>query len=177
MEYDHFYQPMDPNHMYTYNNINHDKFTATFSPNFYSTYMVHSSSQCFVSLVGTQVRGYMIGKDEGSLSKDEYHVHVSAVTIAPASRKQKLAANLMHSLEQIGNLYKCSFCDLFVKQLNMGANQMYKNLGYTLFRTITRFYGNTEDGYDMRKPLQSDTTSQCINNSGSTIKKWIDYQW
>ena len=36
-----FYKPLDPVHIYQYNNVNHDRFTATFDPGFYVSYMVN----------------------------------------------------------------------------------------------------------------------------------------
>lgn len=63
----------------------------------------------------------MIGKDEGR-TKDEYHIHVSAVTVAPEYRKLQVGTKLMNKLEDVGNAYKCMFCDLFVKDDNTKAN-------------------------------------------------------
>ena len=48
----------------------------------------------------------MIGKDEGR-TKDEYHIHVSAVTVAPEYRKLQVGTRLMNKLEDVGNAYKC----------------------------------------------------------------------
>ena len=40
----------------------------------------------------------MIGKDEGR-TDDEYHIHVSAVTVAPEYRKLSVGTRLMNKLE------------------------------------------------------------------------------
>ena len=80
----------------------------------------------------------------------------------------------MDQLERIGNLYKCSFCDLFVKELNEKANAFYKRLGYTVYRRIRGYYGS-EDGYDDRKPLAADTEFKSVQNAGKIITKWVDY--
>lgn len=36
-----WFRLMDPYDMLNYNNINYDKFTANFSPDFYNDYIVH----------------------------------------------------------------------------------------------------------------------------------------
>lgn len=80
-----FFRPMDINDCYQYNNINYDPFTANFSPDFYVDYLIYFQEQCFVCDGYDRPAGYMIGKDEAR-DKD-YHVHVSAVTVAPEFRR------------------------------------------------------------------------------------------
>jgi N-terminal acetyltransferase B complex catalytic subunit len=42
-----------------------------------------------------------MGKAEGSVEREQWHGHVTAVTVAPEYRKLGLARELMTSLEQI----------------------------------------------------------------------------
>ena len=43
----------------------------------------------------------VMGKAEGSVQQEEWHGHVTAVTVAPEYRRLGLAAKLMSNLEEI----------------------------------------------------------------------------
>ena len=82
--------------------------------------------------------GYIMGKAEGS--GENWHGHVTAVTCSPQHRRLGLAASLMASLEEISEKKRCYFVDLFVRVSNQVAITMYKNLGYTVYRTVLQYY-------------------------------------
>ena len=53
------------------------------------------------------------------------------------------------------------FVDLFVRPSNEVAINMYKNLGYIVYRTVLAYYSggadqDSEDSYDMRKAMPRD---------------------
>ena len=48
------------------------------------------------------------------------------------------------------------FVDLFVRPSNKIAVDMYKNLGYIVYRTVEMYYTGEEDAYDMRKAMPRD---------------------
>lgn len=53
------------------------------------------------------------------------------------------------------------FVDLFVRPSNIVAINMYKSLGYVVYRTVIKYYSggadnDTEDAYDMRKSMPRD---------------------
>lgn len=54
------------------------------------------------------------------------------------------------------------FVDLFVRPSNEVAINMYKSLGYIVYRTVLKYYSggadsDEEDAYDMRKAMSRDT--------------------
>jgi len=53
---------------------------------------------------------------------------------------------------------------LFVRVSNQVAITMYKNLGYTVYRTVLQYYSGEvdEDAYDMRKALKMDAESKSV---------------
>ena len=59
---------------------------------------------------------------------------MTAVTCAPTHRRLGLAAKLMAALEEISEKKHCFFVDLFVRVSNSVAINMYKALGYTIYR-------------------------------------------
>ena len=59
------------------------------------------------------------------------------------------------------------FVDLFVRPSNEVAINMYKNLGYIVYRTVLGYYSggadnDTEDAYDMRKAMPKDTNKETV---------------
>jgi N-terminal acetyltransferase B complex catalytic subunit len=102
-----------------------------------------------------RVSSYMIGKAEGRGL--EWHGHISAVTVAPEFRRLGLARTLCNELERVSDkVYRGHFADLFVRVSNVVAIQMYRGMGYTVYRRVLRYYDGDEDAFDMRKPLSRD---------------------
>ncbi|KAK2811020.1 hypothetical protein Q5P01_000292 [Channa striata] len=59
------------------------------------------------------------------------------------------------------------FVDLFVRVSNQVAVNMYKRLGYSVYRTVIEYYSASngepdEDAYDMRKALSRDKEKKSI---------------
>ena len=106
-----------------------------------------------------------MGKAEGPGAN--WHGHVTALSIAPDYRRLGLAAKLMSGLEEISEKYKslyqlfdftftnsfnilfsrkqAYFVDLFVRVSNTVAINMYKNLGYIIYRTVLEYYSGSPD--------------------------------
>ncbi|KAI2652285.1 hypothetical protein cypCar_00021013 [Cyprinus carpio] len=108
-----------------------------------------------------------MGKAEGSVAREEWHGHVTALSVAPEFRRLGLAAKLMEMLEEISERKGGFFVDLFVRVSNQVAVNMYKQLGYSVYRTVIEYYSASngepdEDAYDMRKALSRDTEKKSI---------------
>ena len=149
-----------------FNSINLDLLTETFYTSFYGQYLSKWSEYCVIAenSVGT-LQGYLLGKVEGDKENDEaknWHGHVSAVTVAPQFRRQGLARSLMDYLEEVTiKRHNGFFVDLFVRPSNEVAINMYKQLGYIVYRTVLGYYSGgadigDEDAYDMRKAMPRD---------------------
>ncbi|XP_059754311.1 N-alpha-acetyltransferase 20 isoform X5 [Balaenoptera ricei] len=125
---------------------------------------------------GGELMGYITGRDlslavmgkaEGSVAREEWHGHVTALSVAPEFRRLGLAAKLMELLEEISERKGGFFVDLFVRVSNQVAVNMYKQLGYSVYRTVIEYYSASngepdEDAYDMRKALSRDTEKKSI---------------
>jgi N-terminal acetyltransferase B complex catalytic subunit len=99
-----------------------------------------------------------MGKVEGEEAKKEWHGHVTAVTVAPECRKQGLAKLLMNYLERISERHNAFFVDLFVRASNTVAIEMYRKLGYDIYRTVNKYYSSSldqsgEDAYGNRNTI------------------------
>ncbi|KAJ2343632.1 N(alpha)-acetyltransferase 20, NatB catalytic subunit, partial [Coemansia sp. RSA 2618] len=147
--------------MLRFNNVNLDRYTETYDPQFYLKYMSSWPDLFTVAESPSKaLMGYSMGKVEGQ--REEWHGHVTALTVAPECRRLGLARGLMRGLEDASEkIHDCYFVDLFVRPSNAVAVQMYEQLGYILFRQVIDYYAGdgvmpTEYAYDMRKALPRD---------------------
>ena len=113
----------------------------------------------------------MLGKVEGDNAtpgKKTWHGHVTAITVDPDFRKQGLARSLMNYLEEVTTkMHNGWFVDLFVRSTNKVAIEMYKSLGYSLYRRVIDYYSGdqnhkSEDAWDMRKSMPRDTSKELM---------------
>ncbi|MEQ2259705.1 N(alpha)-acetyltransferase 20, NatB catalytic subunit [Xenotaenia resolanae] len=108
---------------------------------FYLQYLAHWPEYFIVAEApGGELMGYIMGKAEGSVAREEWHGHVTALSVAPEFRRLGLAAKLMEMLEEISE---------------------------SVYRTVIEYYSASngepdEDAYDMRKALSRDTEKKSI---------------
>ncbi|KAM9316168.1 N-alpha-acetyltransferase 20-like [Gastrophryne carolinensis] len=154
--------------LFRFNNINLDPLTETYRIPFYLEYFSHWPEYCIVAEApGGELMGYIMGKAEGSLAREEWHGHVTAVSVAPEYRRLGLAAKLMEILEEISERKGGFFVDLFVRVSNQVAFNTYKQLGYSVYRKVIKYYSTSsgepgEDAFDMRKALSRDAEKKSI---------------
>ena len=86
--------------------------------------------------------------------------------------------------------HKGFFVDLFVRASNNVAIDMYRKLGYDIYRTVNKYYSSSldhsgEDAYgkfwtytDMRKSLSRDPTKETSKPSGKRIEPdQLEWNW
>lgn len=101
-----------------------------------------------------------MGKAEGVM--ENWHGHVTALSVSPDYRRLGLAATLMKFLEDVSEKKRCFFVDLFVRVSNEIAIKMYQHLGYIVYRTVLEYYSGDENAYDMRKALKRDVEKKSV---------------
>ena len=98
-----------------FNNVNLDPLTETYNMSFYTQYLAKWPEYCFnVTAAQGRPMGYILGKAEGLA--EEWHGHVTAVTVPPEYRRLGVAAQLMDMLERGSENDQGYFVDLFVRQ-------------------------------------------------------------
>lgn len=162
-----------------------DILTETFGIGFYGLYIAKWPEYC-ISVLNKSgaIFGYLLGKVEGDKSeaKKDWHGHVSAVTVAPQARRQGIAKYCMDYLEMITDrIHNGWFVDLFVREDNKIAIEMYQHMGYKIYRTVNKYYSATEkhparDALDMRKSMKRDVTGITSVPTGKTIEP-KDLEW
>ncbi|KAL4491997.1 hypothetical protein ABPG72_008418 [Tetrahymena utriculariae] len=161
-----------------YNNINLDILTETFNTLFYGKYISKWPEYCITQVNCTgRFQSYLLGKvegDKGDNNKKNWHGHVTAITVAPDSRRQGIARFLMDYLEQVTEKHDGWFVDLFVRPSNKIAVGMYRALGYDVYQTVNKYYssqhGRSEDAYDMRKSMKKDVEKITMKPTGKRIE-------
>lgn len=111
---------------------------------------------------------------EGSEHYLPWHAHITALTVAPEARRLGIAQLLCEQLEATADANNAWFVDLFVRASNTRAIQLYKKLGYSVFRVVKDYYGDnpedpsrdSEDAYDMRKSMKRDVKGEHVREDG-----------
>ena len=106
-----------------------------------------------------------------------WHGHVTALTVAPQYRRLGIAKALTEALERGCEEQDAWFVDLFVRAGNDTAKNLYKGMGYTVYRRVEGYYNDDptgrasgEDAFDMRKPLKRDKNKAHIRENGEKFK-------
>jgi len=156
-------RPFTCDDLFRFNNVNLDPLTETYGLSFYMQYLAHWPEffQVAESPSG-EIMGYIMGKAEGV--GENWHGHVTALTVSPDYRRLGLAATLMKFLEDVSEKKQAFFVDLFVRVSNKVAIKMYQQLGYIVYRTVLEYYSGDpdEDAYDMRKALSKDVKRKSV---------------
>jgi len=158
-------RPFEMSDLFKFNNINLDNLTETFNMPFYLSYQSKWPEAFMVAEApDSSLMGYMLAKAEGA--SNNWHSHVSAVTVAPTYRRLGLAKSLMDDLERFSmEVYNAYFCDLFVRSSNALAISMYEKFGYVKYRRVLGYYSGDEeeeDAWDMRKALRRDWKKESV---------------
>jgi N-terminal acetyltransferase B complex catalytic subunit len=99
-----------------------------------------------------------------------WHGHVTALTVAPPARRMGHATKLTEALEKACDEANAWFVDLFVRAENVSAQQLYKKMGYSVYRRVVGYYNDEADAFDMRKPLSRDKKRQTVREDGEDIE-------
>lgn len=173
-------RPFVCNDMFKFNGVNLDPLTETYGLSFYMQYLAHWPEYFQVAESPSgEIMGYskftiiclatgndrlvfvlVMGKAEGH--GENWHGHVTALTVSPDYRRLGLAATLMKFLEDVSEKKRCFFVDLFVRVSNTIAINMYHHLEYIVYRTVLEYYSGDEDAYDMRKALKRDVEKKSV---------------
>ncbi|KAI5195183.1 acyl-CoA N-acyltransferase [Aureobasidium subglaciale] len=184
-------RPMTPADLLKFNPCNLDHLTETYNIGFYLDYFSKWPELCMV-IEGRhgEIEGYILGKVEASpyaaphtpynpahpAYTTQYpnylpwHAHITCLTVSPSSRRLGHATALSSSLESIGNRQNAWFVDLFVRVENTAAIELYKKMGYSVYRRIVDYYNDGSDAFDMRKPLARDVEGKTVREGGEEIR-------
>ncbi|XP_049961422.1 N-alpha-acetyltransferase 20-like [Schistocerca serialis cubense] len=147
-------RPFTCNDMFKFNNVN---LTETYGLSFYMQYLAHWPEYFQVAESSNgEIIGCIMGKVEGH--GESWQGYVTALPVSPEYRRLGLAATLMAWLQDVSEKKRAYFVDLFVRVSNKVAINMYKTLGYIVYRTVLEYCSGDPDesAVDMRKALSRD---------------------
>ncbi len=96
--------------------------------------------------------GVMVGFVIGLVEPD-HTGHVTTVGVAPDHRRRHVARRLMSEVEAGFRRRDVRLVRLEVRSLNIAAQKLYNNLGYTVTQRLPKYYSNGGDGLLMLKSL------------------------
>ena len=138
---------------------------------------LHMCMQCMLITRKQKVMGKLEEQHPSFRSSPHYtpwHGHITVLTVAPSWRRLGYASHLTEQLERGSDVNNAWFVDLYVREGNKVAVDMYKGMGYSVFRRVENYYSDDptgltdsgEDAFDMRKPCSRDKDLKHIREHG-----------
>ncbi|RVD90499.1 N-terminal acyltransferase complex (ARD) subunit [Tubulinosema ratisbonensis] len=106
---------------------NLDSATENYSIEYYLINLLDNSQDCYLVENNNLVYGYLIGKLE--CKEDILNTHVTALSISPQVRRNKIASFLMDTLRNNAINDQSKYIDLFVRVSNKKAIDFYMRKG------------------------------------------------
>jgi N-terminal acetyltransferase B complex catalytic subunit len=106
-----------------------------------------------------------------------WHGHITALTVAPSARRLGHASALSSALERSSDAANAWFVDLFVRASNEIAKELYRKMGYSVYRRVKDYYNDGEDAFDMRKPLSRDKERGTVREDGENVAVTAEDVW
>lgn len=97
--------------------------------------------------------GLMIGFIVG-LVEPQNTGHITTLGVAPEHRRRGIAAQMLVKVEENFRRRHVRTIRLEVRSVNSGAQNLYRNLGYTVTQRLPRYYSNGGDGLLMIKSIE-----------------------
>eukprot|EP00741_Cyanophora_paradoxa_P012462 tig00020610_g12041.t1 len=100
-----------------------------------------------------KIVGYVLAKME---EEGEPHGHITSLAVLRSHRKLGLATKLMNAAHRaMVDTFNAEYVSLHVRKSNRAAFHLYtETLGYKIHDIEAKYYADSEDAYDMRKPLK-----------------------
>lgn len=92
--------------------------------------------------------GFIVGLVEPSATG-----HVTTLGVAPEHRRRHIARRMMEKMEAGFRTRGCTGVRLEVRTVNIGAQKLYAQLGYTMTQRLPKYYSNGGDGLLMVKSI------------------------
>ena len=113
-------------------------------------YLRNKAAICLLAWEGDRIAGFILGhRDRRGFG------HIVTLDIDPAQRRSGVGTTLMQALEERLCLSECSSILLEVAVNNIAALTFYKKHGYSVLKTLRRYYPGGLDGLLMGKRIGS----------------------
>ncbi|KAF1841650.1 n-acetyltransferas-like protein [Cucurbitaria berberidis CBS 394.84] len=187
-------RPMLPEDLLRISSTNLDHLTETYNIGFYVEYLTKWPELCqIIEGIDGEIEGYSklesspypspttpYQPSKTSRTHPNYlpwHGHITALTVAPSARRLGHASALSSALERSSDAANAWFVDLFVRASNEIAKELYRKMGYSVYRRVLDYYNDGEDALDMRKSLSRDVNRETVREGGEDFKVTADDVW
>src|SRR5918998_4494792 len=106
-----------------------------------------------VSYRAVTPEGSMVGFIVG-LVEPQHTGHITTLGVAPEHRRRGIAERMLMRVEESFRRRHVRTIRLEVRSVNSGAQNLYRNLGYTVTQRLPRYYSNGGDGLLMIKSIE-----------------------
>ena len=79
--------------------------------------------------------------------------HITTIGVSPEHRRRGMAKIMLLSIEQGFAVRGATTVRLEVRTDNVGARQLYEQIGYVITQRMRRYYSTGDDGYLMVKAI------------------------
>ncbi len=97
--------------------------------------------------------GVMVGFIIG-LTEPHHTGHITTIGVAPEHRRRGVAQLMLAKVEESFRRREVRTIRLEVRSINLGAQTLYRNLGFVVTQRLPRYYSNGGDGLLMVKSLE-----------------------
>lgn len=112
-------------------------------------YLRHKSAICVTAWNETRLKGFILGHSEA-----RGFGHIITLDVDSSARRSGLGSTLMRALEARFAFAGCSSVLLEVAVDNYSALAFYKKHGYSVLKTLRRYYPGNLDGLLMGKTIR-----------------------
>jgi ribosomal-protein-alanine N-acetyltransferase len=98
---------------------------------------------------GGSLVGFIVG-----LVEPDHTGHITTLGVSPEHRRRGVAQKMIRKVEDGFRRRDVRIVRLEVRSVNDGAQQLYRNLDYTVTQRLPRYYSNGGDGLLMIKSLE-----------------------
>ena len=98
------------------------------------------------------IAGFLVGNIEGNLPR-RASAHIITIDVHPTCRRSGLGTELMRAAEQRFEAAKCKTILLEVAVDNLPAISFYKRHGFSVLKSLPRYYNNSIDGLLLGKKM------------------------
>lgn len=110
-----------------------------------------SAPECIAYRIVT-TQGAMVGFIVGLIEPGATG-HITTLGVAPEHRRRHIARRMMERIEQGFRQRGCTSVRLEVRTVNLGAQRLYTQIGYTVTQRLPNYYSNGGDGLLMIRSL------------------------
>jgi [ribosomal protein S18]-alanine N-acetyltransferase len=103
---------------------------------------------------GGKIEGYIVAAVVRFRRGQERRGHVITIDVHPEARRSGAGSRLLQAAESRMREEGCLFVSLESAVNNQGALRFYKRHGYSVIKTLPRYYNNTVDGLLMAKEFE-----------------------